>query len=261
MKILMCAPTHYTISYEINPWMDVENRVRPTRAAAQWQGLYRTLKKLGVEITLIPQKPGCPDMVFTANAGVVKGRAFIPSHFRFEERRGEEPAFISYFKTRGYRIRDAAKGLFFEGEGDLLPYRDMFFGGFRYRSESRALAKVSEVLGKRLVSLELSRPRFYHLDTCFFPLDDRSALYYPDAFDAYGRNVIRTFVENPIAVSRADAFHFACNGIRVGKTVVLNKAGAALKRKLGELGYAVVETPTSEFMKAGGSVKCLILVL
>lgn len=261
MKILMCAPTHFSISYEINPWMDVKNRVRPNRAMEQWQGLCRVLEKLGVQITLIPPKKGYPDMVFTANGGVVKGKTFIPSRFRFQERRGEEPAFISHFKRRGYKIRDAAKGVFFEGEGDLLPYRDMYFGGFGYRSESKALARVSEVLGKRLVSLELSRSRFYHLDTCFLPLDNLSALYYPDAFDSYGRDVIKNFVLNPIAVSREDAFQFACNGIRVGRTIVLNKASRPLKHTLSQLGYTVAETPTSEFMKSGGSVKCLILGL
>ena len=137
----------------------------------------------------------------------------------------------------------------------------MLFGGFRYRSEIRAHERVSEVLGRRLVTLELLTPHFYHLDTCFFPLDDKAALYYPSAFDTYGRKVIERFIERPIAVSRQDAYSFACNGLRVGRTVILNRASRALKTQLERLGYKVLETPMSEFMKAGGSVKCLILVL
>jgi len=268
MNLLMCAPSHYAIRYEINPWMKIQNRITPSRARQQWDNLYRALGRLGARVWLVPQKKGCPDMVFTANAGVAaslpagrQGKSFIPSHFRYAQRRGEEPAFIGFFRRRGYRIDDAAKGMFFEGEGDLLPYRDMFFGGFRFRSESRAYVRVSEALNRRLVTLELSTPQFYHLDTCFLPLDDKNALYYPQAFDAYGRKVIRRFVENPIAVSRQDAYQFACNGIRIGRTVVLNQASRALKRQLDRLGYTVLESPTSEFMKAGGSVKCLILTL
>jgi N-dimethylarginine dimethylaminohydrolase len=137
----------------------------------------------------------------------------------------------------------------------------MFFGGFRYRSEIRAHERVSAALGKLLVTLELATPQFYHLDTCFLPLDERSVLYYPQAFDAYGRKVIQRFVQNPIAVSREDANHFACNGIRVGRTVLLNQASRKLKGQLARLGYDVFETPTSEFMKAGGSVKCLMMTL
>jgi N-dimethylarginine dimethylaminohydrolase len=33
------------------------------------------------------------------------------------------------------------------------------------------------------------------------------------------------------------------------------------KKTLKHLGYEAVETPTSEFVKAGGSVKCLLLIL
>ena len=109
-------------------------------------------------------------------------------------------------------LKDAAKGLFFEGEGDLLPYRDMLFGGFRFRSEAAAHDRVSQAMGKRLVTLELATPRFYHFDTCFLPLDDANVLYYPHAFDAYGRKVIQRFIKNPIAVSKEDAYHLLVMG-------------------------------------------------
>src|SRR4051812_6385553 len=110
MKVLMCPPSHYAIEYEINPWMKLRNRIHLERAHAQWQGLYMSLISLGVKVLTLPQKKGCPDMVFTANAGVVSGRTFIPSHFRYPERRGEESAFIGFFKKRGYRVQDVAKG-------------------------------------------------------------------------------------------------------------------------------------------------------
>jgi N-dimethylarginine dimethylaminohydrolase len=42
-----------------------------------------------------------------------------------------------------------------------------------------------------VLPLELVNPRFYHLDTCFCPLAPGEALYYPDAFDAYGQRVLQ----------------------------------------------------------------------
>src|SRR5205823_1885657 len=96
----------------------------------QWDALCNVLTGLGVQVLVVPQKKGCPDMVFTANAGVAHGGVFIPSHFRYKERQAETPAFIQFFKKKGYRIADETRGLFFEGEGDLLPYRDLLFGGF-----------------------------------------------------------------------------------------------------------------------------------
>lgn len=235
--------------------------VKPTSAQKQWDGLVQVLKNLDVEVWTVPQAKDSPDMVFTANAGVVNGKTFIPSHFRYPQRQNETPAFMRYFKSKGYRIADVTKGLFFEGEGDLLSYRDLVFGGFRYRSEAGAHEKVGALLGKRVISLELAQPHFYHLDTCFCALDDRSALYYPQAFDSYGRKAIQTFIKNPIAVDKADAHRFACNAFRVGRHVVLNQASRVLKKKILQAGYETVETPTSEFMKAGGSVKCLLLKL
>jgi N-dimethylarginine dimethylaminohydrolase len=153
------------------------------------------------------------------------------------------------------------RGLFFEGEGDVLAYRDVVFGGYRYRSEAGAHEKLSAFLGKRVISLELAKPRFYHLDTCFFPLDEKTVLYYPGAFDAYGRKAIETFVQNPVAVNKEDAHRFACNAFRVGRKVVVNTVSRHFKRQLNRLGYEAAETSTSEFVKAGGSVKCLLLKL
>src|SRR5688572_3853636 len=131
----MCPPTFYQIRYEINPWMKLSRRANRERAHAQWQGIYLALQSLGAKIQLIRAESNCPDMVFTANAGVVSGHTFIPSHFRFPERRHEEPAFATHFRRRGFTILDAARATFFEGEGDLLPYRDLLFGGFHFRSE------------------------------------------------------------------------------------------------------------------------------
>jgi N-dimethylarginine dimethylaminohydrolase len=258
---LMCAPRHYAIKYEINPWMKLSNPIQPTTAFQQWDALYQILRKLGVKISLVPQQKRCPDMVFTANAGIVDGHRFIPSHFRYPQRQAESTAFVRYFKRHGYQVADVTRGLYFEGEGDMLPYQDLLFAGFRYRSELRAHEKVSNFLRKRVIGLELTEPHFYHLDTCFFPLDERTVLYYPGAFDPYGQKVIQRFVENPVAVGKTDAQKFACNAFRVGQTVVLNRVSRGLKKKLQDLGYRIAETSTSEFVKAGGSVKCLLLKL
>jgi N-dimethylarginine dimethylaminohydrolase len=260
-KVLMCAPSHYTIQYEINPWMKLTNAINPVVAREQWKSLVGVLENLGVDVWKVPQKKGCPDMVFTANAGIVHGKTFIPSHFRYKERQAETPAFVSYFRKKKYRIDDVTRGVYFEGEGDLLSYRDILIGGFRYRSEMAAHEKVSAALKRRLITLELAQPHFYHLDTCFFPLDERTVIYYPAAFDEYGRKAIERFIENPVTVTKADAHRFACNAFRVGRKVVLNLVSRTLKQRLHKLGYEAVETPTSEFVKAGGSVKCLLLKL
>ncbi len=257
----MCEPTHYRISYEINPWMRRANAVQTERANAQWRGLRETLSALGLEVELVEQERDTPDMTFTANAGIAVGERFIPANFRFPERQREEAHFTRWFEEQGYRIEAIHEPHYWEGEGDVLPGDGVVFAGYRFRTEYRALDHVDELLGCETVRLELTDPRFYHLDTCLAPLGGGRALFYPAAFTTDARAALEQHVGTLIAVSEHDADRFACNAVLAGETVVLNTGCAQTVRTLRDHGFAVVETPMDEFIKAGGSAKCLLLTL
>ncbi len=259
--ILMCDPTHYRIAYEINPWMRRANAVLTAEAQAQWQGLHATLQGLGVQVDLVEPGPDVPDMTFVANAGIVLGKRFVPANFRYAERQPEAARFIRWFEERGYEIVRIHEPHFWEGEGDVLPCAGQVFAGFRFRTEHRALDHLDEILGTPTVRLELIDPRFYHLDTCFFPITDGLAAYYPPAFNREARDALRERFADLIEVPEHDALRFACNAFRVDGTVVVNTECDSFTAALRERGYRCVETPTAEFIKAGGSVKCLILML
>jgi lysine-ketoglutarate reductase/saccharopine dehydrogenase-like protein (TIGR00300 family) len=47
--------------------------------------------------------------------------------------------------------------------------------------------------------------------------------------------------------------------VNVDRIIVLNKATPELKQCLGDRGFTVIETPLTEFLKAGGAAKCLTL--
>ncbi|HEX3315368.1 MAG TPA: hypothetical protein VHR72_10780, partial [Gemmataceae bacterium] len=70
-RILMCPPDFYGIEYEINPWMSRARGAVVERAHQQWHALHDTLIGLGVQIELMTPQAGLPDLVFTANAGLV----------------------------------------------------------------------------------------------------------------------------------------------------------------------------------------------
>ena len=257
----MCEPVHYRIDYEINPWMRRANAVRTERANAQWRGLRETLTAFGVEVELVEQGADTPDMTFTANAGVVVGERFIPANFRFPERQLEEGRFTDWFETHGYRIETVHEPHFWEGEGDVLPADGAVFAGYRFRTEFRALDHIDELLGRETVRLELTDPRLYHLDTCLAPLGGGRGLFYPPAFTEASQAALKEHFPTLIAVSERDAARFACNAVLAGETVVLNTGCAETVRALQDHGFAVAETPMDEFIKAGGSVKCLVLML
>ena len=83
-RLLVCPPEYFQIDYEINPWMRRKNAVVASRALGQWQALMRVLEQdVGAGIERMPPVKGLPDLVFTANAGVVVGRRALVSRFRY----------------------------------------------------------------------------------------------------------------------------------------------------------------------------------
>ena len=262
---LMCPPEYFTVAYIINPWMHgnlrkIDNAV----AKQQWRALYDTLTDHATVRLVLPQ-PGSPDMVFTANAGLVKGNRFIVSRFRYPERQYEEPYFADWFMDRGYDVTMMPRDVPFEGAGDALFDRGdgTLWMAWGHRSIAGAREVLTERLGVDVEILKLVDTRFYHLDTCFCPLEGGYAMYYPPAFDEASRAIIekRVPAARRIAITEEDALAFACNAVNVDKTVIVNRATPAFVAGLAAKGFDVAQTPLSEFMKAGGSAKCLTLRL
>lgn len=170
---LMCPPTYYGIEYEINPWMSRLHGADPSLAQAQWDTLYRIITDhCGAGVELVEPRPQLPDLVFTANAGLIHDHRVILSRFKFPVRSGEEPVFRQWFEAHGFRVIQLPGDIRFEGAGDALWCGEHLFAGYHFRSEIASHNAVAEVLGHRVLSLQLTDPRFYHLDTCFCPLSD-----------------------------------------------------------------------------------------
>ncbi len=260
-RILMCKPDFYGIEYEINPWMNRLVGADLAASARQWQALHDTLVGLGVEIALVEPVKGLPDLVFTANAGLVYRSLFIPSKFRYGVRQGEEPYYTAWAKNHGWEVVPVPGDHCFEGAGDALFLGETLFAGYRFRSDARGLQRIGELLGVEVLPLELVDSRYYHLDTCFCPLSSTQAIYFPGAFDEYGRAVLKARVDELIEVTAAEAESFSCNAIVVGKTVLLNDGAPLLADALRQRGFDVRPHSLTEFIKAGGSAKCLTLRL
>jgi N-dimethylarginine dimethylaminohydrolase len=260
-RILMCPPDHYGIEYEINPWMSRSLGAVRELAFRQWRTLRDTLVSFGVVVETMQPQPGLPDLVFTANAGLVIRNVFLSSRFKHEVRAKESPFFDAWFADHGYTVEHLPEGMYHEGAGDALFCGDILFAGYRTRSDALAHQWVGTQFDVRCLPLELVNTRFYHLDTCFCPLAPGEALYFPDAFDAYGRRVLATHVPRLIPVIESEAFRFGCNAVVVGKTVVHNSRCPKLAADLEAAGYKSIPVELDEFLKAGGSAKCLTLRL
>jgi N-dimethylarginine dimethylaminohydrolase len=263
--ILMCPPDHFEVAYVINPWMEGHfAKTSDAAAHAQWNALRKAIEQ-HADVVLEPPQRALPDIVFTANAGLVLGNKAIVSRFRSIERRGEEPHHRAWFAENGFEILDWPEDVPFEGAGDALFDRgdDILWVGHGFRSSAAVPELLEKLLGCKTAALDLVDPRFYHLDTCFCPLAGGVLMYYPAAFDAKSQSLIEVLVppDKRIAVEEADALKFCCNAVDLEGFVYMNDASEKLQTRLRRAGFTPVITPLSEFMKAGGAAKCLTLKL
>ncbi|MBI2297434.1 MAG: amidinotransferase [Armatimonadetes bacterium] len=259
--LLMCPPDVYDVAYEINVWMSVRNRPDTSLAARQWGALHHALaEELGLDVALVPPMPGAPDMVFAANAGLVWGRRVLLANLRHPQRRVETPAFRAWFEAAGYQVLEPPAGVPFEGEGDALLAGDVVLAGYHQRTAIAAHRWLGETLGLEVLSLELPDPRWYHLDTALLVLRPGLVAWYPGAFDDYARRVIESRFET-LAVVETEALRFGCNAVVAGRSVVLPAHCPRLQADLERLGNRTLAVPMTEFIKAGGACKCLVLRL
>jgi len=260
-RILMCRPEHYGIEYEINPWMNQDVQPDHELACQQWSSLRAILKDCGAFITEMEPVKGLPDLVFTANAGLIHEKIAVLSNFRHPQRQGEEKIDKAWLEADGFEVKELPKDCYFEGAGDALFCGDTLFAGYRMRSDAAGHQQVAELIGKRVIPVELVDTYLYHLDTCFCPLSSNAAIYYPDAFDSYAKKALAEYVGELIPVVQREARQFACNAVVLGNHVVTNRGCQQLHQELEDRGFRCHATPLSEFVKAGGSAKCLTLRL
>ena len=272
--ILMCPPDYYGIEYSINPWMDVKDKVDRKLAQKQWEALHNKIIELGAKIELIKPQKNLPDMVFTANAGLVFNKKVILSRFKHPERQGEEKFFEEWFLDHGYEVLFPEN--YFEGAGDCLLSKantPRFFCGYGFRSDEKIIKFLEDSFSNSYEEFVLNKHKlinsyFYHIDTCFCPLTcslwgdgflSCPAMAYPGAFEPESFKRMREDFLQFIEVDEDEAKLFACNAVTILRNIILPEGCEKTAKKLEEIGFNSHFVPMSEFIKAGGACKCLTL--
>lgn len=255
--ILMCSPTHFEVSYEINPWMANQiGNVNKSLAHQQWETLHKALTEV-TDVVVLEGVDQLPDLVFTANAGLIAGDKAILSKFAKKERQPEETHFKQWFEEQGYTVVQPTAD--YEGEGDhLQDSLGRYWLGTGFRTHKQAALELDGFLNTSNHVVELVNPNWYHLDTCFCPLPGGELMWYPKAFSESSQQKIRAAFKKTIDVSEADAKAFCCNATIIGRNIFLPQNESA-SQALQSFGYQTHEFDFSEFLKSGGAAKCLVL--
>ncbi len=258
-RYLMCRPTHFAVTYRINPWMDPTAPYDNPLAVSQWENLRQTFLDLGHTVELIEPLPGLPDMVFAANGATVVDGKVLAVQFRDAERADEAPAYAAWFAENGFQVFDSKHTN--EGEGDILLAGDVLLAGTGFRTAYASHAQLQEVFGYPVVTMQLVDPRFYHLDTALTVLDERTVAYLPEAFSPGSQAVLRRLFPDAVHATMADAEVLGLNAVSDGRHVVLPAQATDLAAKLRDRGYETIGVDLSELRKAGGGPKCCTLRL
>lgn len=269
--LVMCPPDFFDVTYQINPWMDLDTWSAQAdtwreKAKTQWNFLKQTYEQLGHKVHVIKPAIGQPDMVFMANSATILDGKAILAHFRHAERQGEEAyyqIFYTELQARGIidSIKNLPQGLAFEGCGDAVwdPSRHVFWVGYSQRTSPHAPDHLARTFDVETIALEMVSARYYHLDVALAPLTGGQIVYLPDAFSAEGRRIIQDRVAPNMLIEATaqDAESFAVNLVNIGKDVILSGASETLQTALVNAGYSLHFVPTDAFQLAGGSVFCL----
>ncbi|MEX0616588.1 MAG: arginine deiminase-related protein [Candidatus Woykebacteria bacterium] len=227
------------------------------KSFAQWENLVNLYLKLDINVQTINQESEVPDMVFTADQGVVNGKTVLLSRFRHKQRQVETKYYKRWFLDNNYEIIDLPSGMNFEGNGELFFWNDLIFLGTGYRSDRDVAGIISKFFGNKVVVLEIVDPAFYHLDVGFFPLNKATIFYYPKAYSLKSQKTLRNVVPNLIEFTKEEALGFCANSVITDHHVICQKGNNSFEKKLMKLGYKTYPVELSEFMKSGGGAHCL----
>ena len=270
-RVLMADPEYFDIEYVINPHM-VGNigSVSKEKAREQWSALRAAYLSIGFPVEVLQGVPGLPDLVFTANQsfpGQLPSGQWVAvlSEMRSAERKAEVALIEEWYLGRGATCVPTNPGVSFEGMGDAawVPGRRVIIGGHGFRTDAAVYHQLSALFQVPVISLRLASDTYYHLDTALSMLDDTTALYVKEAFDAEGVALLNSLFDRLAEVPADEAQHkLACNGHCPDRQHFIVQRGASKTNQIVEsLGYRVIEADTTEFLKSGGSVYCMKLMV
>lgn len=254
-RYLMCPPTHFKVTYSINPWMDPTKPVDLRLAQAQWEDLRDRYRSLGHTVETLVPDPALPDMVFAANGALVVDGRVLGARFAYPERAPEAEIHLDWFRNNGFGDIQEPSHIN-EGEGDFAVTATYILAGQGFRSSPLSHGEAQEFFGRPVIGLDLVDPRYYHLDTALSVLDGDEIMYYPDAFSEGSQAVLRRLFPDALIAEARDAATLGLNAVSDGRHVLLPQEATGLLDPLRARGFEPVPMDLGELLKGGGSVKC-----
>lgn len=264
LEVVVCPPDYFFEQIEpataTNARMHPGERVDLELTRQQWLHLVNTMEEIGIDVAQIEPHPNLPDMVFATDSALVIDNIAVMARFRHSHRQPESDAFRDWMVVNGYKVIDLPDDgeHYFEG-GDAQVYEGNILLGTGYRSTRASAGIIQRGLDVPVITLELERGDYYHLDTAMCVAGDLM-FYHPPAFSEASLEVIWALVppEKLIEFDPAEAGNFAANSLVFGNHVILQSGNPIFEAELTRRGFTTHVVNLSEFQKAGGGAHCAV---
>lgn len=223
-------------------------------AKAQHDQYCHALSAAGLQVVQLPAQDHLPDSCFTEDPATVFGQTAVISSMKFPSRVPETETMLEVlrgFKMQTFTIRPPAT---LEG-GDVVKAGKKIFVGLSDRTNLQGIEALQKLTpeGHQVIPVPLHGT--LHLGTVCQYLGEKDGvpviLYAPGFFDPA---VFKGFHKLEVPPDEA----YAANAIAVNGTVIMPSGYPKTKKMLIDAGYnRIVEVPTSEIRKGGGSLTCL----
>ena len=268
-RVALATPAYYDVQWIINPHMTRHvGNVDRVKARRQWKTLRNTYRQLGLDVRITSGVEGLCDMVFTANAatpflGPDNAPGVVMSRMATKARYDETPHLARFFREQGCEVRHLPEGVLFEGGGDAIwhPGRRLLWGGYGQRTDRAAHDALAAMLKVPVIPMRLDDEAFYHLDTSFCALDERTAMICPAALRDEDIAMVRRLFERVVETPEDEARErLACNAhCPDGRHVLLQEGAVHTMERLREAGFEPIGIDVGEFLKSGAAIYCMKL--
>ncbi len=259
-EILMCRPDYFRIAYLINPYMKMSSQPDPEKLAPEYAAIVAAHEALGRKVHFIDPDPAWPDMVYTANTALIRGKKAVLANLP-KERAGEVKLADQWLQSHGFET--FACPVLFSGQGDALPTgTGAVIKGRGWRSHPDSDAFVTEVLGYEVIRIQTVGPEWYDIDLSIGIIRPGLIAVCLETLDYQSQELLTSRSDlRLIPVSIAEARNAGLNLVSNGHTVIMTDGAPDLAAALRSEGLEVVTRSIEQLWKGGGAIRCTALAL
>jgi len=258
-----------------HPYAEKNTHIDSDKANKQHKKITETLQN-NLTFTVRKSKDFVPDLVFINSAGLSLPRLpeplIILPNMKYEQRKAELKYVREMFEELKIKTVEFPTEHEFEGQAEAKWFHngELLILGYGFRMTKESVKVLKKLLNEiyisygvqppRIIALKLQAFRFLHLDMALLEIDQLSCIIQQEAFR---RKDIEN-LEKELRITKINSEDSFClNSLIDGENLLTHQLNNPQLKEFLEkhTDKTVIELDTSEYEKAGGSVRCLVFDL